>query len=415
MDPKGDNDLLNRVYYACLKSIREDDFVFFALPYPGISVSYNPLQNFVLSNELSDRIAYLIPAGNNPTFKDFSWQVLLDVINGLLYLGMRPTLKLIHRYSLSDMELLGRKCIDKFLRDIGYGLEADELKKQEGVPFVEYYSAYQKYGGDKRRKEIDDLITRISHPKEHFQKMIASLSPLLKKLTAGEIGELLSTVPSGLDWERAVEKKKVVYMYFGSQLVPETSEAVMQMVLQDLTSFSGTRYAYKFADTPVNLFLDEFNDMVGINFIKLLNKGRGAGFRFFLGTQSLADLPSKLPKKEMADQIMDNIGNLYWMRTQPATAQYMTEMAGEVLIQKKSVGVNFAPDVSDKEIVYKSTYSQSYTEERVKLLEPTWLSRLPVGQGFVQVSGKLYCTRFPVMENPGIDYLEKIGIKKKAA
>ena len=413
IDPKGDEGLLNKTVYSCRKAGREKDFMFFALPYPSLSVTYNPLQNFTLPNEIADRIATLLPGtGTSETFKSFAWMVLMDVINGLLYLNIRPTLQNIHRYSLSEMETLGKMCVEKVLLDNGLHKVVEDLRK-DNAKFQQYYLQYYSLiPTEQRNKQIDDLITRINHPKEHFQKMIASLSPLLTKLTSGEIGALLSTVPAELDWERAIEKKKVVYMFFSSLTIKETAEAVMQMCIQDLISFMGSRYSYSFKKTPVNIFIDEFYEVLGPNFITMINKIRAAGGRLYLATQSLADLETKVPKSSMADQIKDNINIMQWMRTKKNTADYFSLSAGEVTITRRSEGISYSPDLGESDISFRSSYSRSTSEMSIPLVDSTWIQRLPNGHGFVLNAGQVYKVRFPVLEEPNIDYLQEIKVKK---
>ena len=42
-DPKGDNELVDRMYDVCRRAGREDDFQFFSLAHPKYSLSYNPM------------------------------------------------------------------------------------------------------------------------------------------------------------------------------------------------------------------------------------------------------------------------------------------------------------------------------------------------------------------------------------
>jgi conjugal transfer pilus assembly protein TraD len=415
-DPKGDMGLLDRVYDACIRYSREKDFMFFALPYPSISVTYNPLGNYTNLAEIADRVVAPLPGGGRgEAFKSFSWQVIMDVVEGLEFLGEIPTLESLQRYSLVDMEALTKKCIIKALQTHGYSYDAEHLLSMEGEEkvFAEYCRVYfSRFPEDKRIRVIDDLITRCMHPKDHFSKMVATLSPHLKKLTSGEIGALLSAVPSDLDWERAIEKKKIVYMFFGSLLMPETAETIMQMAIQDLTSFIGARYAYTFKRDPVNLFLDEFNEIVGENFITLLNKGRGAGLRMFLGTQSLSDMPAKLPTKYHAEQILDNLGNFIWLRVKQYSADFFSEVAGTVNLKKSGKSVSYTPDLDEKsELLYRSSYSESNSEERTFLVDPEWLKKLPDGHAFVMTGGRVYKVQFPLLPEPRVEYLKIKGIK----
>jgi len=416
-DPKGDEELLNRTVEVCRRYGREKDFVFFALPYPKFSYHYNPLRNFTIPNEIPDRVAMLLPAGgDSESFRSFAWQVISVITNALLYLNKRPNIRMLSDYSLAKTEDLFKLCVKEALFKAGK-MYKDTLEELEinNADVEEYKRLYVKTA-EIHHKAIDDLLVLIKHPKEHFQKMTASLTPLLSKLSTGEVGTLLSE-PGGsgdIDWERVVKNNKVVYMYFGSLLMRDTSRAVTRMAMQDLISFVGSRYAYLFDKRPINVFIDEFTEVVDNSFINFLNKAGGAGVRVILASQSVADLEAELRASAKAQQIFDNLNTKLWLRISDlATAQVFSDAVGDAPMggAVSAQGFSVTPEVSDNDIVYKSSYSYNTSKKPSPLVDPSWLLKLPKGQGFLLSRGRVYKVRIPLLPPCGTDYLREIGVK----
>ncbi len=418
-DPKGDHELLNRVVEISRQSGRQENFAFFALPYPKFSAHYNPLRNFTIPNEIPDRVAMMLPAGgDSEPFRAFSWQVINVITNALLFLGLRPNIRLLSDYSLAKTSELTKKCITEAFRKHGL---LEEIKLLENTPDndeKEYMKTYARYP-EVHHNDVDQLILLAQHPHEHFQKMIASLTPLLTKLSGGEIGTLLSE-PSGgsanrdIDWERAVKNQKIVYMLFGSLLMRDTAKSVARMAIQDLTSFIGSRYCFIPDRKPINLFIDEFTEVFDQFFINLLNKAGGAEVRIFLASQSVADLESELKSAAKAQQIFDNLNTKVWLRVSDmATAKVFSDAAGTATLQQENIGFSVSPDISDNDVVFKSSYSQGTSVKVAPLVDPSYLLKLPKGQGFILSGGRVYKIRIPLLPPCSVDYYREKGIVEK--
>ncbi|MCL4491639.1 MAG: conjugative transfer system coupling protein TraD [Nitrospirae bacterium] len=418
-DPKGDAGLLNRTVEACRRYGREKDFIFFALPYPRLSAYYNPLKNFTLPNEIPDRIAMLLPSGgSSDSFRAFSWQVISAINNALLFLGERPTIRSLYDYSLNKMDSLCCKCIEKAFNNKGILSVLEDFMEERNIDSVskriELYVALYKKHHEVQNGMIDDLVSLASHPREHFQKMIASLTPTLAKLATGEIGHILSETPRdgvGIDWEIVAKKKKVVYMFFGSLLLGDTARYVIRMAMQDFRSYVGARYSYEPNMEPINLFIDEFTEVVDSSSANLINKCGGAQVRVTLASQSEADIEAELGSSAKAQQIFDNLNTKLWMRNSDiSTAQVFSNAAGTITVQQEGSGFSVSPDMSDNDIVFRSSYSRSVSEKAVPLIDPSWMLKLPKGQGFLISSGRVYKVRIPLLQDCKVNYLEELGI-----
>src|SRR6185503_6523852 len=104
IDPKGDERLLDRTWDAAPRAGRAGDFRFFALPYPYQSCRYNPLAHYVRANEITDRIALILPRGGGDAeaFRNFAWDFVNTVTTALDILKERISIATLQNYCLHN-------------------------------------------------------------------------------------------------------------------------------------------------------------------------------------------------------------------------------------------------------------------------------------------------------------------------
>jgi len=105
-DPKGDIDLLRRVFAEAERAGRAAEFFLFHLGHPEISARYNPVGSFSRITEVATRIAGQLPSeGQSAAFKEFVWRFVNVMARALVALGRKPDYQEINRYA-SDVEPL---------------------------------------------------------------------------------------------------------------------------------------------------------------------------------------------------------------------------------------------------------------------------------------------------------------------
>lgn len=68
------------------------------------------------------------------------------------------------------------------------------------------------------------------------------------------------------------------------------------------------------ARVPINVHADEFNELMGDEFIPLINKGGGAGLQVTAYTQTLSDIEARIGNRAKAGQVIGNFNNLFMLR-----------------------------------------------------------------------------------------------------
>jgi conjugative coupling factor TraD (TOL family) len=425
-DPKGDIDLLRRIYAEAQRAGRLDAFFMFHLGYPEISARYNPVGSFSRITEVATRIAGQLPSeGQSAAFKEFVWRFVNVMARALVALGRKPDYQEINRYASNIEPLLidyfehwfdrepsaagwraelQSMAIDK--KSLDKGLQSRGVR---AVSLVEYA---------RRRKLYDPiahaLASTLNYEKSHFDKLVASLLPLMEKLTTGRTAALLSPTLADptdwrpvFDWTSVINLGGIVYVGLDALSDYEVAGAVGNSMFADLTSVAGSLYKFgpgrglpgEIKHRRIAIHADEFNELIGDEFIPLLNKAGGAGFQVTAYTQTWSDVEARIGSRAKAGQIAGNFNTLVMLRVKEvATAELLTDQLPEVQV----VSTVESSSVSDTNDPGEFTDFASRNEDRiatqsVRMLEPTDLMQLPKGQAFALIhGGQLHKIRMPM-------------------
>ncbi len=173
----------------------------------------------------------------------------------------------------------------------------------------------------------------------------------------------------------------------------------------DLVSVAGHIYKHGVdgnnADTPptISMHADEFNELIGDEFIPLLNKAGGAGFQVTAYTQTWSDVEARLGNRARAGQVAGNFNTLIMLRVKElATAEMLTEQLPKVEVFTL-MSVSGVDDSSDpgSGVDFKSRNEDRISVSEVALLTPAELVTLPKGQAFALLEGgQLWKIRMPL-------------------
>jgi conjugative coupling factor TraD (SXT/TOL subfamily) len=424
-DPKGDIDLLRRIYAEAKRCGREGQFYLFHLGHPDISARYNPVGSFSRITEVATRIAGQLPSGGeSAAFKEFVWRYVNVMSRALVALGRKPDYDQINRYA-SDVEPLlvdyfehwldrepnangWRAAVDSPIdkKTLDKGLQS---RGTRAVALVQYA----------RRRELYDpiahaLAATLNYERSYFDKLVASLLPLMEKLTTGRTAALLSpdyNDPSDwrpvFDWNTVIHLNGIVYVGLDALSDYEVAGAVGNSMFADLTSVAGSLYKFGTgrglpeASAPVRIAIhaDEFNELIGDEFVPLLNKAGGAGFQVTAYTQTWSDVEARIGSRPKAGQIAGNFNTLLMMRVKEmATAELLTDQLPEVRVVSTILSSSVSDTNDPREFTdFASRNEDRITTESAPMLAPSDLVQLPKGQAFALIhGGQLYKVRIPL-------------------
>lgn len=432
-DPKGDKALMMRMFAECKRAGRLNDFYVFNLGHPEISCRYNAVANFTRITEVASRVAGQLSAeGDSAAFKEFAWRFTNIIARSLVALGQTPDYETIAKYVRNIEPLLVEYCswwLDRagpagwrdHVRDLEESIDPNGLpmslrdRGHHAIAIVRYIKKNDLYD-----PVADGLRSAFEYDKTYFDKIVASLLPLLEKLTTGKVSELLSPNYADMedprpviDWLQVIRRRGVVYVGLDSLSDAEVGSAVGNSMFADLTSIAGQIYKFGVdyglpnipgvsSSPPISVHADEFNELIGDEFIPLLNKAGGAGFQVTAYTQTWADVEARVGSRAKAEQIGGNFNTLVMLRVKNVnTAEILTDQLPNVqLVSKTAVSgvTDMADSSSPTEFVSRNEDRISETE--APMIEASDIVKLPKGQAFALINGgNLYKLRIPLPYN----------------
>jgi conjugative coupling factor TraD (SXT/TOL subfamily) len=265
---------------------------------------------------------------------------------------------------------------------------------------------------------LEGLRSAFKYEKSYFDKIVASLLPLLEKLTTGRAADLLSPdyldlsdVRPIFDWRQIVNQSGVVYVGLDALTDSAVASAVGNSMFADLVSYAGERYkhgdGYGFrpehedAQRPIVVHLDEFAELMGDEFIPMINKGGAASLQITAYSQTYSDIHAGIGSEAKAKQVAGNFNNLIMFRVKDVeTASILTEQLPEVSVHDMTLiaGYNDSSD-PHTDIDFTSRHEDRITSSRTPMIEAHDIVRLPKGQAFALLEGgTLYKLRLPLPE-----------------
>ncbi len=416
-DPKGDKDLMLRTYAEAKRAGRP--VYIFHLGYPKISCRYNAIGSFGKITEVAGRISDQLPAdGNSAVFRDFAWGFVNIVARALVKAGSKPDFKKISAY-INDINPLIKLYRDKVLivndPSVAKILKSLKPEKPKGKdPECQAVNLYQSQYNI-NDSELEGILAVFRYESSYYSKLVASLRPLLDKLTTGEVAELLSPSDDNdkhliIDWMQVIRQNAVVYIGLDALTDAPVAHAVGAAMFADLTSVAGKIYkhgknsklpkAKNYNNKPISIHADEFNELIGDQFIPMVNKAGGAGFQITAYTQSAYDIEAGIGNKSKATVILDNFNTLIMLRVKSEdSANILISKIPEYevkLLTSMAQATDSAQPGND--IDFTSAVREQITTQKVPAISISNIINLPKGQAFAMIDGgQLYKIRLPMI------------------
>ena len=445
-DPKGDAELLRRMYLEAKRAGRLDKFYVFHLGHPNISARYNPVGDFSRITEVASRIARQLPGeGQSAAFREFVWRYVNVIAKAANALGRRIDYDMIMMYG-QDIEPLLIDYLEFILtqkmgNDWQEPVKNIENKYQQGdlkaprqmKDRSDHAHALIKYARDMGAFDpvASALFKTFEYDKTYFDKLVASLLPLMEKLTTGAVAELIS--PNYLDpddprpifdWKQVITSESIVYVGLDALTDSEVAAAVGNSMFADLTSQAGKIYKHGLGigmpenddstardqKTVTCIHADEFNELMGDEFIPLLNKAGGANFQVTAYTQVWADVEARVGNKAKASQVAGNFNTLIMLRVKDEeTAEMLTMQLPRVEIQTlmQVSGTNDSSDPNTN-VDFTSRNEDRISVTQEPMLEANMIMALPKGQAFAMLEGgNLWKIRMPLPDDSADEGMPK--------
>lgn len=408
IDPKNDKDLRRRAKIESERAGRAEQYFYFGTAFPSESCRFDPLANFSRVTQLASRISALVASeAVGDSFAAFSWSAVNKLSQGLVYIDERPSLMKIRRLIEGGPEALLQRVLEAHFIRVVPDIWEDEteplvnaLKKDKKTAYPElvaYLQYYKTQIADRHpSEECGGLISLFEHNREHFGKMIATLSPVLDMLTSGDLGKMLSPDAFDLDDPRPITNSQRIIngdgvFFLGLDALSDktVASAIGSMVLSDFAATAGAIYNYGRVPKRVTIIVDEANEVLVEPFIQILNKGRGAGFQAIMATQTTADYAARLGSADKALQVMGNCNNVITMRViDPATQEFVLQkIFGQAWIKSMQTSYNSISSTEQAMMHFTGGVQNRLQETLEDAIPQEFLGRLPNWEYFASFSG----------------------------
>jgi conjugative coupling factor TraD (TOL family) len=419
---------LRRCYCEAKRAGRLNAFYALHLGFPEWSARYNAIGSFERETEVASRVARQLPnTGNSAAFREFSWRFVNIVARALIAMGRRPDFKQLLQH-VTHIEPLFVEYCEHWLpaRRENWAAQVTEIegkitdrnvehafrgRDKRAVALLKYLEQHQLYD-----PILDGLRSAVRYDKTYFDKIVASLLPLLEKLTTGKVAELIAPDYGDVedprpifDWYSVIRQKGIVYVGLDALADQEVATAVGNSMFADLVSVCGKLYKHGidhglpgppvYRLPTISLHADEFNELMGDEFIPLINKGGGAGMQVTAYTQTWSDLEARLASRAKAGQVIGNFNTLVMFRVKElATAELLTEQL-PVVETNELMLVSSSRDSSQpgSGVDFISSNEDRISVSRGPMIAPSDIVALPKGQAFVLMEGgQLWKVRMPL-------------------
>lgn len=431
LDPKGDRDLKNICREVPAALGHPERFAMFHPAFSQQSFRFDALASWDRETQVASRIRMIMSAAEDDNFVSFVWMTVTHIVGCMKRIGRRVTIATLldHVQSQSAAETLAEEVLHKYLNEqVSHfedmiqqrvrELESEGAKKsakgkgsQIASPRLAAMAEFFKFEvpSQDRPREISGLISALEANREWFAKMIISLTPILTKLSAGDLGALLSPDYQDITDERPIfTSRKLIeggyVAYFGLDALSDASvaEAMAAMLLADLAGTAGEIYNYedpRQQTRKIHVIIDEWGDVVCEPIIQLANKARGANVVIYLAGQTFSDLVVKMGDTNKAKRILGNMNNIIVGATSDAdTLEFITSKFGETMVRDVSYGHGSGQKTEDTGLEYSANRSVSVRKTEAELVPPNLVMSLPDLQFFAIVNrAQIFKGRIPVL------------------
>ena len=404
LDPKGDKGLETVCRDVAGRLGRPERFLRLHLAFPADSFRLDALADADRDTEVASRLRLLVGGRSDDHFSAFAWMAVTDLVAALRWVGRRPSLRVLLDLlrSADRLEALAETALDRVFADDPAArgprdppAAASAAPHRAAAPRVgraRLAHLMQRFHAEvpdaSRPPEVTGVLALVAADRSWFTKMTAALTPALMRLTAGDLGPLLSPDHGDEADRRPIRTTRQLVapgnvVYLGLDALSDTSvaEGVAALVLSELAAVAG--HLYNHGDTGpgrrrIHVLCDEWGDLVCEPVIQLANKGRGAGVVLYLFGQTLADLVARLGDEARAKRVLGNMNNLIVGATSDAdTLDHVGRKLGETVVRRGSHSQGSGQGANDEGLSRAASRQASLSEHVQDLVPPSVLAGLP--------------------------------------
>lgn len=428
IDPKGDVELREILRSCAVKTGKPERFLMMHPAFASQSTRMDLLKNWDRVSQVASRVSLVLGSQEESTFKEFCWNAVHRITNGMKYCGRRVSLFGLKTAMESriSVERLTEEALTTFFRDKAPHLamkieeEVNKLLSEGGgakgrgksksnmvetnslqlTCMIEVFNKYtaqdhaesNRTGYPVKPEEISGLVSILEANKEWFGKMVVSITPMLTKLSTDDLRGLLSPDYDDIhddrpimDMMRVVQGHHILYVGTDTLADPSVGHALSAMLLADASAVAAEIYNHGVEgddgseERRIHLIVDEWGDVMSEPLLNLASKSRGAGIFIWALGQTLSDLTDAFGNNETkALRFLGNMNNMIVGATQDAkTMQMVSDKFGMTAIKVRMDGQSTGSQTESTGLEFSTSRSEALKEQVSELFPPSLLPALP--------------------------------------
>lgn len=427
LDPKGDVELREILRSCAERTGQPERFLMMHPAFASQSTRMDLLKNWDRVSQVASRVSLVLGSQEESTFKEFCWNAVHRITNGMKYVGRRVSLAGLKTSMESriSVERLTQEALKMFFRDEapvlldkveeetnkflseggakGRGKSKGTMVETSSVELTCMIEVFNKYtaqdhaeakrtGMPLKPEEITGLVAILEANKEWFSKMVVSITPMLTKLSTDDLRGLLSPDYDDIDDQRpimdmmrVVRGQHILYVGTDSLADPSVGHALAAMLLADASAVAAEIYNHGVEgddgtqNRRIHIIVDEWGDVACEPMVNLANKGRGAGVFLWALGQTMSDLTDAFGgNQSKALRFMGNMNNMIVGATQDSeTMTMVSEKFGMTAIKVRQDSQSTGSKTEDTGLEFSTNRSESLNEQKTELFPPSLLPALP--------------------------------------
>jgi len=313
MGGKQGNELLSYIVQACVQAGRLDELIAVMPVFPDCSIELNPLQRYVMPDELVEHVISSVKA------KEKYYEDVASEVSTAIIISMISQAEANERGSNINLFDIKEKIDYMSLQKLGDAI--DHLRTSPDP---------------KVREKVEEALLSIRQigqsPQDFFAKVSSSLRTVLTTMTSSTTGKLIGRARTNEFIRRVEDGEGVIFLCNTDNLLAtRASHIINRIIVSMIKTMAGRAGSGGVTfSRPLSVYIDEGHNVLFRGIEELFNKGRSAGVYIHFFTQSLAQMIDAIGESATRS-IEDNINTWVVMRiNSPETVDYIAKTSPEI-------------------------------------------------------------------------------------
>jgi hypothetical protein len=304
IDPKGDEDLFNKIVQVAFEEDRYEDLILITPVFPEYSALIDPLAYYYMPEELVAHIISGVPV-EEPFFYKVAYEISMVLVQALI-LKARVEGR-VPSFNISEIK-------DRMSKE-----EIEALMKEMQV--IDLPEA---------QELVRNMQKIVNSPQDYYSKISTSLRVALMQLSTGNIGKLVGKADENRFIKRLEEGKRVILVaHLGALLTEDAAKVLGKVIVSMIKTYVGRVFmSGRKVDPPLCVYIDEAQNVLYYGIEDLFAKAGGAGVWVHGFNQSVNQIYKEVGY-EFGRSILDNANTKVFMRVPDIdTAEYVAKHFG---------------------------------------------------------------------------------------